>query len=96
MAEAMLHFMRHVDAKEAGPLVNVGLGDDISIRDLAHMLRDIIGYSGEIVFNPKMPDGMPRKMMDVSRATQLGWKAKVGIAEGLRLTYEWYRENAAA
>jgi GDP-L-fucose synthase len=96
MVEAMLHFMRNVDAKDVGPFVNVGLGYDISIRDLANTLRDIIGYSGEIVFNPKMPDGMPRKLMDVSRAARLGWKAKIGIAEGLRRTYEWYRENAAA
>lgn len=96
MADAMLHFMRHVDAKEVGPFVNVGLGEDISIRDLANTLRDIVGYAGEIVFNPKMPDGMPRKLMDVSRAAQFGWRAKVGIAEGLQRTYEWYRDNAAA
>ena len=96
MVDAMVHFMRHVDAKDIGAFVNVGLGEDVSIRELAGMLRDIVGYPGEILFNPKMPDGMPRKLMDVSRAAQLGWIAKVGIAEGLRRTYEWYRNNAAA
>ncbi len=95
LVDAMLYFMRNVDAQEIGPFVNIGLGDDISIRDLAYTLRDILRYSGEIVFNPKMPDGMPRKLMDVSRAAGLGWKAKIGISEGLRRTYEWYQKNAA-
>lgn len=96
LADAMLYFMKNVDANDIGPFVNIGLGDDISIRDLAYTLRDILGYSGEVVFNPNMPDGMPRKLMDVSRAAQLGWKAKVGIAEGLSRTYDWYQKNAAA
>ena len=96
LVDAMLHFMAHVDAKDIGTFVNIGLGQDISIRDLAHAIKDIVGYPGDIVFNASMPDGMPRKLMDVSRAARLGWKAKVGIPEGLRRTYAWYLENAAA
>jgi GDP-L-fucose synthase len=53
----------------------------------------MVGYSGDIVFNPDKPDGMPRKLMDVTRAAQLGWRAKVGIFEGLRGTYDWFCAN---
>jgi GDP-L-fucose synthase len=60
------------------------------------MIKDIVGYTGDIIFNPAKPDGMPRKLMDVSRAAQLGWTAKIGIEQGLRLTYDWYCANVAA
>jgi GDP-L-fucose synthase len=68
----------------------------MSVRDLAETIRGIVGYTGDIVFDASKPDGMPRKLMDVSRAARLGWKAKVGIPDGLRRTYEWYLANAAA
>jgi GDP-L-fucose synthase len=95
MVDAMLHFMQHVEAKNIGTFVNIGLGQDISIRDLAHTIKDIVGYAGDIVFDASKPDGMPRKLMDVRRAARLGWQAKVGISEGLRLTYDWYLKNVA-
>jgi GDP-L-fucose synthase len=95
MVDAMLHFMQHVEAKDIGTFVNIGLGQDISIRDLAYVIKDIVGYAGEIVFDASKPDGMPRKLMDVGRAARLGWQAKVGIPEGLRMTYDWYLENVA-
>ncbi|MGA7489048.1 MAG: GDP-L-fucose synthase [Xanthobacteraceae bacterium] len=93
LVDAMLHFMQNVDAEDIGTFVNIGLGQDIAIYDLAHMIKDIVGYSGEIVFNADKPDGMPRKLMDVSRAAGLGWKAKVSIPQGVELTYDWYLEN---
>ena len=93
LVDAMLHFMTHIDARDFGTFVNIGLGQDISISDLAHAIKDIVGYSGDIFFNADMPDGMPRKLMDVSRAARLGWRAKVGIPDGLRRTYAWYLEN---
>jgi GDP-L-fucose synthase len=95
LVDAMLHFMRKVDAKDIGTFVNIGLGQDVSIRDLAHTIKDVVGYAGDIVFDASKPDGMPRKLMDVGRAAQLGWKATTGIPEGLKLTYEWYRANVA-
>jgi GDP-L-fucose synthase len=95
MADAMMHFMENVEAKDIATFVNIGLGEDISIRDLAHTIRDIVGYAGDIAFDASKPDGMPRKLMDVERAARLGWRAKVGIPEGLRLTYEWYLKNVA-
>jgi len=96
LVDAMLHFMLNVQAKDIGGFVNVGLGEDISIRDLAGLIKDIVGYAGKIVFDSSKPDGMPRKLMDVSRAARLGWRAKVKIPEGLRLTYDWYTKNGAA
>jgi GDP-L-fucose synthase len=96
LIDAMLHFMKNVDAEDVGAFVNIGLGQDIAICDLARMIKDTVRYSGDIVFNADKPDGMPRKLMDVSRATGLGWKAKVSIPEGVKLTYGWYLENIHA
>jgi GDP-L-fucose synthase len=96
LVDAMLFFMREVDAKDVGAFVNIGLGRDISIHDLADAIKDIVGFSGDVVFDASKPDGMPRKLMDVRRAECLGWKAQVGIPEGLRRTYDWYRSNVAA
>ena len=95
LIDAMLHFMRNVDANEIGTFVNIGLGQDITIRELAGMIKDIVGYPGDIVFDASKPDGMPKKLMDVGRAARLGWKAKIAIPEGLKLTYDWYRKNVA-
>jgi GDP-L-fucose synthase len=96
LADAMVYFMNNVDAKDIGPFVNIGLGEDIAIRDLAAVIKDIVGYGGQIVFDPSKPDGMPRKLMDVSRAAGLGWRAKVKVNEGLKLTYDWFLRNVAA
>ena len=95
LVDAMLHFMNNVAAKDIGAFVNIGLGQDISIRDLAHTIRELTGYPGEIVFNDSKPDGMPKKLMDVRRAARLGWQAKVTIPEGLQLTYDWYLKNVS-
>ena len=84
----MLHFMNNVAAKDVGPFVNIGLGQDISIRDVRILSGIPTGYPGEIVFNDSKPDGMPKKLMDVRRAARLGWKAKVTIPDGLQLTYD--------
>jgi GDP-L-fucose synthase len=96
LADAMVFFMNEIDAKDIGSFVNIGLGEDIAIRDLAATIKDIVGYSGQIVFDPSKPDGMPRKLMDVSQAARLGWRAKVKINEGLKLTYDWFLRNVAA
>lgn len=96
LVDAMMHFMEKVDAKDIGDFVNIGLGDDIAVRDLAFTIRDIVGFEGDVVFDASKPDGMPRKLMDVARATKLGWKARISIPEGLRLTYDWYLTKVAA
>ena len=87
-ASACLHLMRHHD--EPG-VINVGVGKDLTISELARLVADIVGYHGEIVFDPSKPDGVPRKLVDVSRLTRLGWQARIGLAEGIRSTYAWYR-----
>lgn len=92
LAEACIHLMRHYDD---GEIVNVGVGEDISIRDLAARVASIIGYSGDIVFDTTKPDGTPRKLLDVSRLHQTGWRARIGLDEGISETYQWFLANTA-
>jgi len=77
-------------------IVNVGVGQDVTVRALAETIRDILGYRGELVFDSTKPDGTPRKLLDVSRIHALGWKARIPLAEGIRQTYAWYLEHRAA
>src|SRR5579875_676077 len=73
--------------------INVGVGEDISIAELAELIAEIVGYSGKIRFDPSKPDGTPRKLLDVRRITALGFRPRIGLAEGIRATYAWYREQ---
>jgi len=73
--------------------VNLGTGEDVSIRELAELVREITGYSGKLVFDPTKPDGTPRKLQDVTRINSLGWRAKTGLREGITSTYAWFLEN---
>jgi GDP-L-fucose synthase len=68
--------------------VNVGVGEDLTIKELASLVKEIVGFKGEIVLDPSKPDGTPRKLMDVSRLHSLGWKAKIGLREGIHMVYE--------
>jgi len=70
--------------------INVGSGTDVAIAELARMVAEVVGYRGEIRTDPGRPDGTPRKLMDVSRLTGMGWQARIGLTEGLRDTYEWF------
>jgi GDP-L-fucose synthase len=73
--------------------LNVGAGEDISIRELAELISETVGWEGELVFNTSMPDGTPRKLLDVSRLEALGWSASIGLREGVERTYKWYLRN---
>lgn len=84
LAEACVFLM---DTYNEEQLVNVGTGEDMSIADLAHLIKDIIGFKGEIVFDSSKPDGTPRKLMDVSKLHKLGWKHKIELREGIQLAY---------
>ena len=77
------------------PLVNIGVGHDLTIRELAEMVRGVVGYNGEIVFDSTKPDGTPRKLMDIGRLNAMGWQAKTEMNEGLKMAYAEYLENAA-
>ena len=76
----------------AGP-INIGVGTDITIKELAELMCRIIGYRGKLVFDTSKPDGTPRKLLDVGRLHSLGWKATTGLEGGLRATYEWFCAN---
>lgn len=74
-------------------LYNVGTGTDLTIKEVAELIKKIVGHQGEIIWDSSKPDGTPRKLMDVSKMTQAGWKAKIGLEEGIRNTYQWFLEN---
>lgn len=90
LADAIFWLMNHYDKNE---FLNIGTGDDISIKELAYKLKKIIGYKGKLVFDKTKPDGMPKKKLDVSRINKLGWKSKVNIDEGLKKTYRFYLQT---
>ena len=74
--------------------INVGSGEEITIKDISYIIKDIVEYSGEIVFNMKMPDGTYRKLLDISKIKSLGWKPAINLQDGLRQTYNWFLENS--
>lgn len=87
LADAAVHLMETYAGEEH---VNIGAGRDIPIADLARMLGEVTGFRGRIVFDPSKPDGTPRKLLDVTRATRLGWRARIGLREGLEATWRWF------
>jgi len=90
MADACLFLMNNYNGEEH---VNIGTGEEISIKDLALLIKDIVEYDGEIIFNSDMKDGTPRKVCDVSKLQKLGWKHRIKLKEGIKLTYEWYKNE---
>lgn len=100
MADACVHVMAldpEIYRSVTEPMrshINIGTGADLRIRELAEKVRDVVGFSGEMRFDRSRPDGAPRKRLDVSRLASLGWKARIGLDEGLAQTYEWMLYNA--
>lgn len=103
LADACVFIMENCDAGSAasssndqhghmllGEFINIGTGEDISIRDLAELVKQIVGYEGTIVWDTSKPDGTPRKRLDVTRIKSLGWKPKISLEQGIRMTYDWY------
>ncbi|MBY5212798.1 GDP-L-fucose synthase family protein [Klebsiella pneumoniae] len=99
MADASIYVMdleKSVWESQTNPMlshINVGTGTDCSIKDLARIIADVIGYTGLITFDSTKPDGTPRKLLDVSRLRNLGWNHRIGLEEGLSLTYKWFVDN---
>ncbi len=92
LADACLFLMERYESEE---LINVGWGEDISIRDLANLVRDVVGFAGGIEFDTTKPDGTPRKLLDVARLTALGWKPRIPLADGVARVYQWFLEAGA-
>lgn len=90
LAEACVFLMNNYNEKE---IINVGTGMDLTISELACMVSTIVGYKGEIVYDFSKPDGMPQKLLDVSKINKLGWKSKTPLYEGIKKTYEWYKSH---
>lgn len=99
LAQAIVFLMENVDAAHIYPTgishINVGTGEDVQIRELAEMIKQITGFDGVIEFDTSMPDGTPRKLLDTSRLDELGWRFSTPLDEGLGSTYEWFLNNAA-
>lgn len=97
LAEAVKFTLENVEAKSLYDLeisqLNVGTGEDLTIRELADTIKKIVGFEGSIIYDSTKPDGTPRKLMDVSRINNLGWKHKTNLEEGIKKTYEWFLEN---
>lgn len=90
-ADAALFLMRNYSE---GETINVGWGEDIAIGELAGMIREIVGFAGDIRFNTDYPDGTPRKLLDTSRINALGWRPQIGLRRGIEQTYNWFQEHS--
>ncbi|MEK6662446.1 MAG: GDP-L-fucose synthase [Pseudomonadota bacterium] len=90
MADACLFLMERCDAKDLEEFINIGVGHDMTIREVVEVVAKVVGYAGELVFDTTKPDGAPRKLVDSSRLAALGWKPRVPFEEGLRAAYEDY------
>lgn len=90
MADAAIFLMHNYEGDE---VINVGCGEDISIRDLALAVKEIAGFEGKLVFNPAYPDGTPRKLLDISKIKTLGWSPKISLQDGIADTIQWYEDN---
>jgi len=91
-AAACLHLLEKYDSPE---IINVGCGEDISIRDLAKLICDVVGFDGELSWDKTKPDGTPRKLLDVSKLRALGWKPTIPLRDGIARTYDWFLKNVA-
>jgi GDP-L-fucose synthase len=92
LAAACVFLLEKYDSAE---IINVGRGEDVSIRELAELICDVVGFEGELSWDTSKPDGTPRKLLDVSKLHDLGWRHTIGLREGIARTYEWFLQNAA-
>ncbi len=90
LSDACVFLMENYDDTE---IVNIGVGEDISINEVAALIQEVVGYEGEVVYDSSKPDGTPKKLLDVSRLNSLGWKAKTNLREGITKTYEWFKNT---
>ena len=92
LARACRFLLEQYNAPE---IINIGFGQDVTIRELAELICEVVGYQGELAFDATKPDGTPRKLLDVSRIRELGWEPRISLREGIAQTYQWFLENVA-
>ncbi len=92
LAAACVHLLENYDGDVA---LNVGTGEDVTIKELTELIADVIGFTGEILWDDTKPNGTPRKLLDVSKIKALGWEPKIGLRQGVQSTYDWYLANRA-
>ena len=90
MADACIHLM---NTYEGNDFFNIGTGKEITIKGLAEMVKEVVGYEGTLTFDSSKPDGTPRKLLDVTRLSEAGWKYKTELRDGIEKAYKWYVEN---
>ena len=93
VADASVFLMERYNAGDIGEFVNIGVGEEVTIRQAAELIADVVGFHGQLVFDSSKPDGMPRKLLDVSRLQALGWKARTGFRDGIAKAYADYLKN---
>jgi len=91
LADACLFLMQHYDSEE---IINIGVGEDVTIRELAEQVQKTVGFEGDIIWDDTKPDGTPRKLMDISRLAGLGWQARISLSEGIADVYRWYCQSS--
>ena len=93
MADACVYLMENFNADDIGEFVNIGVGKDITIGELAALIKEIVGFEGEIRKDLSKPDGTPQKLLDITKLSSFGWKAKTSLKDGIEQTYEWYQSH---
>jgi len=93
LAKACIYFINNYDAKDLPSFLNIGFGSDISIKELVELIKGAIDYRGDISWNINMPDGMPKKLLDITQSKQFGWEAEVSLSDGISRTIDWYVNN---
>ena len=91
LAEAVLYLLHTYEGES---VVNVGWGEDVTIRDLAEIVLSVVGYEGQLTFDETKPDGVPRKLLDVTRLTGLGWRPRISLRSGIEQTYAWFQRHS--
>jgi GDP-L-fucose synthase len=99
LAEAIVFLLEKVNANDLYQTgitqINIGMGKDLTINELAELIAEVIGFKGKIVYDSSKPDGTPRKLLDVTRINNLGWRAKTDLKTGIQKTYQWYLEKSS-